>query len=91
MEINDLLIEAHVQLGIEAIGFFDSDLGHYLVCKAQKEINDLAESLIYERDQDKIKQYQGEIQARKMALSWLHEVIVMGIEARSIEESKNEE
>lgn len=90
MEIDRLLIQAQINLGISAIGFMDSELGQYLIGAAQQEVNELSAQLINETDVKIMRKLQADIKCRQMALSWIHELIQLGVEAKQLEEETNE-
>ncbi len=48
---------------------------------AQIEVDELANQLIKENDQEKIKTLQNDIVARQLAMAWIRDTIILGEEA----------
>lgn len=74
-------LKAQINLATEAISFYESDLGKYVVGAAQFEIDDAANRLIRENDPEKITNLQLKIRARQLALEWIGDTIRLGEDA----------
>jgi hypothetical protein len=77
------LQQAEILLGDDADIFFQSDLGQYVVSRAQQESEDALAELkqVDPEDAKKIRYLQNRIHISEKALGWLQEMLIAGKQA----------
>ena len=68
-------MEAEIRLGDEAIQFFNSNLGRYVIGCSKQEVDEIKDLLLTETDSETISRLQQRAAVAEMAVEWLKEVI----------------
>jgi len=94
MGLSDQTLQAEILLGDDADQFFRSDLGKYVLGRAQQEVDEATEKMkrVDPENVSQIRALQHIIQVAESVPRWLNEVLVAGRQAIEVvqEETKEE-
>lgn len=85
----DITLET-ARLGVEAANLRSSNIGRYLMERAQLEVDTAKDALVHARSMDEVRELQNRIHIANQFPAWVEEAIAEGLLAAELIESSGE-